>query len=257
MYTITFTNLDSYQAGARAVRAKSFGSFALGAAAAAALPATAVAQVITPTGPGISNTAGNSPFNMRVTTLNMITGATGENIGFYIGAPAGVWDVMFRSYRTGNSGENLYMQVIGQDAGFGNAQVSVTPNNGLANNVLAKIPFGTQISSSTNFSTNSVQFFTTPNLGSPNLKTPEWSNTTGYFGVKFNRADGAHYGWVKLTTTNGGMNLTINSLYSSPVPGQAVPAGAIPEPASSAALLGLGAAALVAYRRRRDIQRAA
>lgn len=257
MYTITSTNLDSYQAGARAVRSKSFSSVALGAAAAAALPATAAAQILTPTGPGLSNTAGSSPFNMRVTTLNMTTGVTGVNTGAYIGAPAGTWDIMFRSYSTGNSGENHYMQVIGLDAGFGTAKVSVTPNNGLTSNVLTKLSFETEIGSSTNFGTNSVEYFTTPNLGSPNLKTPEWSNTTGYFGVQFFRADGVHYGWVKLVTSNNGATLTINSLYSNPIPGASIDAGTIPEPASSAALLGMGAAALAAYRRRRDIRRAA
>lgn len=261
MKSLPLASLDSYQSGARAARAKSVESLAIGVAALAAFTTAAEAQIITPTGPGLQNHAGDPTFNMRVTTLNMTTGATGLNTGNRVGAPAGTWDIMFTSYTTGNSGENSYLFVSGQNAGFGTAGVAKS-NNGLTSSLLSNLSPNTTIGpgGSLTFSSRANEYFKTPNLGSPNLKTPEWSNVTGYFAVQFSRADGVHYGWVKLTTTNGGHDITIVSLSSASSPGVAIPAGgvsAIPEPASSAALLALGAAGLVAYRQRKKIQRAA
>ena len=143
MKTIPSASLASYQSGARAARAKAVGSLALGAAALGALSTAAEAQTIA-TGPGLQNNAGDSPTNLRVTTLNMTTGLTGLNTGSRVGPPAGTWDVQFTSYSTGNSSENSYLLVGGLNAGFGAAQVAIS-NNGLTSNLLSNLSLGTTI----------------------------------------------------------------------------------------------------------------
>ena len=77
--------------------------------------------------------------------------------------------------------------------------------------------------------------------------------------MEVDKADGAHYGWVELTTTNGGADITLDTLDLNPIPDESIGAGqaAIPEPGSTALLLAAGAAGLAIYRRRKNIQRAA
>jgi PEP-CTERM motif len=76
-------------------------------------------------------------------------------------------------------------------------------------------------------------------------------NTPGYFGFRFTSGANTHYCWARMTISTGGF--TINEAYYDDTPGQAIAVGAlpIPEPASAAALLGLGAAGIAAWRRRR------
>ncbi|MBS0632363.1 MAG: PEP-CTERM sorting domain-containing protein, partial [Verrucomicrobia bacterium] len=95
---------------------------------------------------------------------------------------------------------------------------------------------------------------------------PAWSNATGYVGVKFLAADfnGSdavyNYGWIKLQTNVDASQLTVLAFGYNDVDGGAISAGQgptpVPEPATSAALLALGAAGLVAYRQRKQLRRA-
>ncbi|MBS0632365.1 MAG: PEP-CTERM sorting domain-containing protein [Verrucomicrobia bacterium] len=104
----------------------------------------------------------------------------------------------------------------------------------------------------------------TPYYGELNLYdgrvVTQWSNVTGYFGIKFNPGDGFHYGWIKLQTNADASQWTILSGAYNSVAGESILAGqgavAVPEPATSAALLALGAAGLVAYRQRKKLRRA-
>jgi len=132
MKTLPSASLTSYQSGARATRAKTVGSLALGATALAAWPGTAEAQTIA-TGPGLQNHAGES---YLINTLNMTTGITGSGNG---SVPAGTWNLFFLSQSTGNSSENSYLTANGLNTGFGTAEVA-EHNNGLSGqNVLSTL----------------------------------------------------------------------------------------------------------------------
>ena len=65
---------------------------------------------------------------------------------------------------------------------------------------------------------------------------------------------------VKLQTNADATTITVLAMGYNDTPGASILAGqglaAVPEPASSAALLALGAAGLVAYRQRKKLQRA-
>jgi hypothetical protein len=82
--------------------------------------------------------------------------------------------------------------------------------------------------------------------------------TDSYFGVRMTGGDGAHYGWIKVSTGPEGasgngrpVSITIHSaaLETTPNVGITIPS-AVPEP-SSVLLLGLAAGA-GAFRRRRQ-----
>jgi hypothetical protein len=74
-----------------------------------------------------------------------------------------------------------------------------------ATNYLATIPFGTSIGNeapeSVEWTTNgvTVALQTFPEPGEPALQSPFQIARQGYAGVRFNAADGIHYGWIKFT----------------------------------------------------------
>lgn len=73
-----------------------------------------------------------------------------------------------------------------------------------------------------------------------------------YFGFRFTSGVNTYYGWGTLSITDS--TFTITEAYYDNTPGASIVVGnasAVPEPASSAALLGLGAAGIAAWRRRR------
>jgi hypothetical protein len=102
-----------------------------------------------------------------------------------------------------------------------------------------------------------------------NMKGP-WptDGSSAYLGIEFNPGDGTHYGWIQLSactpddpttdTTNAACNadpsiINVSSYAYQSVAGVDILAGdtgAVPEP-SSIVLFALGAAGLVAYRRRK------
>ncbi len=94
-----------------------------------------------------------------------------------------------------------------------------------------------------------------------------WANAVGSFiGLKFTANDAqVHYGWLQVNTNADASEVTLLGFGYNQTPGASILAGegteyvpvAVPEPISSAALLALGAAGLVAYRRRKHLQRAA
>ncbi len=86
-----------------------------------------------------------------------------------------------------------------------------------------------------------------------------WISTTGYLGFRTVLGDGNHYGWAKITTNADASSLTLLAIGFNTVPGAGILAGSavVPEPASSAALLGLGAAGLAIYRKRKQLRRGA
>lgn len=94
------------------------------------------------------------------------------------------------------------------------------------------------------------------------LVDPDWSSTTGYIGLKFNAGDSyIHYGWLKVSTNADASSITLLAMGYNDAVGETLGSGEglvpVPEPATSAALLALGAAGLVAYRQRKKLRRAA
>jgi MYXO-CTERM domain-containing protein len=76
-------------------------------------------------------------------------------------------------------------------------------------------------------------------------------------GFEFTATDGTHYGWADVLISDG--SLTVNEWAYNATPNASIPAGEdagpVPEPAQSAAALGLlalGAAGVSAYKRRRQ-----
>ncbi len=74
---------------------------------------------------------------------------------------------------------------------------------------------------------------------------------TGFIGFRFDIAGSQHYGWAELNFN--GDQLTITRWAYESVAGRSIDVGAIPEP-SSLGLLGLGAAGVLAMRRRRKTE---
>jgi hypothetical protein len=231
-------SLDNYQAGARAARARTLGSLALGATALAALPADAGAQitVFTPTG---GNVAGAAFYPTDY--FSVLTGET-NNPDFFPAAEVYVKSVLNADHVEAFLSNN-----------YTTAKFAVV--NGTTAFDLENFSAGTQIKGASFGTFGYFKPYNTPVL-------PAWASTTGYVGFKYTQGDGAHYGWLKFTTNTDGSSVTLDAMGYDTVAGQGITAGegqaaAVPEPASSALLLACGAAGLAAYRRRKKIQRPA
>ena len=226
--------LDSYQAGARAVRAKSLGSLALGAAALAGVATEAEAAISAFT--VTSNNVASAPYGRFV--FDVVTGATSNS---YFPAQGG--GVIFNTSTEGdmraaylNNSSNDYMQFAVN-----------SPSD------VQKLGFGDAIKGRT-FS--SLAYLN--NWYASETATSVWAGNTGYVGFK--RTVSNTYGWLKFSVNADASTVTLLAIAYNDVAGEGITAGqisSIPEPATSAALLGLGAAGLAAYRRRKHIERAA
>jgi hypothetical protein len=75
------------------------------------------------------------------------------------------------------------------------------------------------------------------------------SPTSGFLGVKFSQNDGVHFGWLGVTADPDAVQLTVTDLVFNDQPNTAVII--VPEP-GSLAILAVGAAAVLAFRRRRQ-----
>lgn len=230
----------SYQFGSRATRARSLGAMAAGAAALAAAP-QAEAQIVS-----ITSFSGRSQggANIGPAYISIFTGA-----GSFSSASGKNFEV------GGHFGSLPPDNVVSYARGIGDSlQIAVT---GAGNDVV-------KLSASDPIGPGASQSFATTGyfneLAGPAVSG--WSNATGYIGISFNPGDGVHYGWVKVQTDGGGSDITVLSLAYNTVAGQGIDAGqtvatAVPEPAAVAALLAAGALGVAAYRRRKNIQRAA
>ncbi len=87
----------------------------------------------------------------------------------------------------------------------------------------------------------------------PNSSTgiSEWQpGETGYLAVKFvTGGSDTHYGWIDLTLGND-QSLTVNGFAYESTGGQAIVAGAVPEPATAGLVTALLAGSAALYRRR-------
>ena len=84
------------------------------------------------------------------------------------------------------------------------------------------------------------------------LGTTTGASSTGYLGVRFQAADGAHYGWIRATVGPYFQNIfTIHEWGYNDTPDGPIMTGEVPEP-GSLGLLALGGAGLLAWRRKRQ-----
>jgi len=222
---------ENYKTGARAARAKSLGTISLGATALAAWPAVGEAQITLSSG---------SPVTALAYTAN-------QNYVWFSAQNGTMSNTPSRTVPA-----YLYVALPGRtyfrEANGAHYDFAVD-----ANHLAVNLAPGQQVAGS--------NFYFTGWLSSQTLSSP-WSNNTGYVGFRSQQTDGTHYGWIKLTVNNANASsVTIDSFAYDTVAGQPITAGetgsGIPEPATSAALLALGSAGLVAYRQRRKLRRAA
>ena len=232
--------LTSYRSAARSLGAKSAGAAALGLVAVTAAAPQASAQIVAVTFTG--TTAGQYDYYGSVSNFaSMDTGVV---------STADFSGTDFRIVTSTDNNDGFWSAVWGANgAGIAAATVGQGPATNFAKDAV--------IGSGTTFTTTFAEL----NRYGTGV-APAWSNTTGYFGIRFNPGDGFHYGWVKLQTNgNASQWAILGGAYNSVV-GESILAGQgpttpVPEPATSAALLALGAAGLVAYRQRKKLQRAA
>lgn len=104
-------------------------------------------------------------------------------------------------------------------------------------------PSGTIASGGFTGSNGPVQYGNWNAAGLPN---------SGYIGFRFGQAGNFQYGWANVSV-NADYSITLRSFAFENVPNTAIAAGAVPEPTTTALLLGLGAGGLAAYRARRRL----
>ncbi len=232
-------SLTSYRSAARSLGAKSAGAAVLGVAAIAGLASNAQAQIVGVTFTG--TTSGR--YNYYGSVSNFVSLDTG------VASTANFSGTEFKIISSTDYADGFWSAV----RGLNGAEIAAgTTLQGPATNFAKDAVIG----SATTF----TSFYAELNQYGGGV-APGWSGPTGYFGVKFSLIDGAHYGWVKLQTNGNASEWTILSGAYNSVAGESILAGqgptAVPEPATSAALLALGAAGLVAYRQRKKLRRAA
>ena len=126
-----------------------------------------------------------------------------------------------------------------------------------ANSDLAKVASSNSVGSANDFSTTFLQivrrFYSSSVVDVAGFGADgNWAmGDTANFGFKFTIGANTHYGWGKMSL-NPGANYEIIEAYYETTPGLAIHVGttSVPEP-TSAALLVLGAAGLVTWRRKR------
>ena len=82
----------------------------------------------------------------------------------------------------------------------------------------------------------------------------EFRNTTGYAGMRLTDGANVYFGWIQVSVTdynNSGMTGTLIDWAYDNAPGQAIQAGAIPEPSTAGLLFGAVAISCLVRRRRK------
>jgi hypothetical protein len=115
------------------------------------------------------------------------------------------------------------------------------------NNSLTPLAFGAPI---TLANTTSGGGTLMKSSSGPSYSGP-WANTSaGYLGLKFTTSGQTHLGWADIAIDRGTPSLTLRSYAYNDVANASINAGEVPEP-SSLALFAIGAAGVLALRRRR------
>lgn len=245
MQNLPASSFESYLSGARSARAKSIGAVAIGATALVAFPSEADAQVtVVPlSGANSMSFGGSSLYFSLETGVGSTSNFAGAQFRFVASTET-----------TYYGGDGLWSGVYTLNGGFGSSKIATTSSYQAP---VTKFSFGQTIGSGS-LATNSHGAPAEFNRYGGNV-TPTWTGATGYLGVSFQNITGTHYGWIKVQTNGNASTITVLAAAFEATAGQSITAGAsaVPEPATSAALLALGAAGLVAYRQRKKIQRAA
>ncbi len=231
------SSLASYQRSARAVGAKSAGALTLGASALALFPhdVSAAVTVFTPTSNNLAS-VDNGRSNLYV-WFNFQTGQLSPNS--FSGTQGYIYVQTNRSYIK-DSSSTLDIAVN-----------SLTVPSSAYAKPLAQ---GDAINGN---------LFHYRGMFNEHGASPStlWNNVTGYVGFRVSTTGGFFYGWANVTSDSNATHITLNSFGISDVVNGSITAGegltAIPEPASSAALLAAGAAGVALYRKRKHLQRAA
>ncbi|MBS0632366.1 MAG: PEP-CTERM sorting domain-containing protein [Verrucomicrobia bacterium] len=228
--------LTSYRSAARSLGAKSAGAATLGLVAVAAAVPQASAQIVGVTFTGTTTGVAKAISNFA----SMDTGVV---------ATTDFSDSDFKIVSSNDSRDGFWSALRGaHGASIATLSLSQSAATNFAKNAV--------IGSGTTFSTNYAELNSYGGTAAAG-----WINATGYLGIKFSTGGGVHYGWIKLQTNSDASQWTILSGAYNSVANQSILAGQaatpVPEPATSAALLALGAAGLVAYRQRKKLQRAA
>ncbi|MBS0632364.1 MAG: PEP-CTERM sorting domain-containing protein [Verrucomicrobia bacterium] len=236
-------SLSGYQRSARSLAAKA--SLPLAAAAAATvLPASAHAGVV------VTQFSSGNVASLGVD--NLYIDLDGGRIS--TGAISGGDFQIIVGTTDGGRGDNLYSRLF-VDQGF----IATYPTN-FNQYVPRSLAVSTPVDGALFDQGKYTNTFFNNYAGSYADVNPIWQSGTGYIGVKFADGDGYnHYGWLKVATNADATSITLLAMgYNDAVDGP-ISAGeglsSVPEPATSATLLALGAAGLVAYRRRKHFRR--
>lgn len=233
--------LSGYQRSARSLGAKSTLSLAAGAAALlSASPLHAQAVAFHPTTGNVVSKYGILFIDSTTFTLSPTTGDIKFRSGYQYDAYSRVYP-----YSTTPGGRVAVTTVLGQ--------------------YVAKNLSGSVLIDASSFDVPNANhgWFN----GYNRSITPQWVNASGgYVGLKFfsSRDNAFHYGWLEVNTNVDASQITVVGFGYNLTPGASILTGQgteysstpVPEPATSAALLALGAAGLAAYRQRKKLSRA-
>ena len=183
------------------------------------------------------------------------------------GASTAGWDINLFNYNFSGGGKAVYF--------YGAPTVAGQPTSTLANPVGANSPFPAASKLASGASVGPASTFATPypftyggnnyvavpllvyatSGGTYPIASP-WKGgvTNGYLGFEFGISGVEYYGWARLNVANlaGGFQMTLRDFAWEDQAGAAIAAGAIPEPATAAALgmLALGAVGIRPMRRK-------